>query len=287
MARQTLPMRELAWNGIRLMIPPEWQPTVLRRDYLLLEALYQPTLALRWQKASRSFDAGQILKELHRSLARDGGYVTPWTVPNRWQDRLDRFDWYGFRWQGSDQAGTGLLLHCRRCARVTILQFHGEVAEAGQILDSFQDHPGDSGQMMAIFDIRALLPPGARLESQEFLAGQFRIRYRIDNHQVELMRFRPADAILSRQSLAGFAGQLAGIQVEDRGEKCVVFWYREPTPIQRFVGRLRRQAAGHWLRLWHLADHNVILGLQARSHRRLDHTLLQQLCRNFTIRPLR
>ena len=289
MARQTVPMRELAWNGIRLMIPPDWQPTVLRRDYLLLEARYQPALAVRWQEAGRGFDAGQILKKLHRSLARGGGGLSPWTVPDRWQDHLDRFDWHGFRWQGGGQAGTGLLLHCRRCARVTILQFHGEAVEAEMILDSFQDHPGDAGQLVTVFDIRALLPSRARLEGQEFLAGQFRISYRIGDHRVELLRFRPADAILHRQSLAGFAGQLAGTPMEDRGKKKenVFHWYREPTPVQRFVGRLRRKAAGRWLRLWHLADHNVILGLQARSHRRLDHALLQQLCRDFTIRPLR
>lgn len=275
----------IGWNGIRMQVPASWQPAVILNNYLLLEDQYTLIFEIKWQEIKGKFSADRILRKLQKSVT--DADLHRWNLPDPWQEALSRYSCQGFRWQNETRAGKGVLLYCPDCCRATLLQFH--CASAGRdesclhLLHSLRDHPEGAHQLWAVFDIRAELPVTARLVSQEFLTGRYTITFDLANQNLSLLRFKPAAELLRNQTLTEFGATLAGCMIpEQKKNPLLANWYKSAGQAERFLARLRRQHTDSCMRLWHLPEKNVLLGLKMEGKRPIDPELFEKLCTGYT-----
>ena len=153
------------------------------------------------------------------------------------------------------------------------------------ILQTLRCHQETERLDWSIYDIAFSLPVAANLQAQEFHTGRYRISFQLGELFFSLLRFKPAEALLSDIGLTGFGqkllqhgGQYVG-QDEDSQRAC---WRKDGNSWQRFKKKLRRQQADHFLCLHHVPEHNVILGVQAKSNKPIDEKIVQTLLQNYS-----
>lgn len=279
--------QEISWNGISFQVPASWQPVVILTDYLLFEDQYRPILELKWQQIKGSFSVERILKQLRRSGSKKDS-IKDRSVPQQWQQVLKPFNCYTFEWQGEKNYGTGLLRHCPVCNLTILLQFYMDDPQHEpvclHILQTLRCHQETDYLGWSIYDIAFSLPVAANLQAQEFHTGRYRISFQLGELFFSLLRFKPAEALLSDIGLTGFGQQLLqhGEQYVGRDENSQpACWRKEGNGWLRFKKKLRRQQADHFLCLRHIPEHNVILGVQAKSNQPIDEIKVQTLLQNY------
>jgi hypothetical protein len=279
--------QDISWNGISFQVPASWQPVVILDNYLLFEDQYRPILELKWQQIKGSFSIERILKQLRRSGSKKDSIKTR-SVPQQWQQLLKPFNCYTFEWQGEKNYGTGLLRHCPNCNLTILLQFYMDDPQDEpvclHILQTLRCHQETDYLGWSIYDIAFSLPVDANLQAQEFHTGRYRISFQFGELFFSLLRFKPAEALLSDIGLTGFGQQLLqhGEQYIDRDEDLQhACWRKEGNSWLRFKKKLRRQQADHFLCLRHFPEHNVILGVQAKSNQPIDEKVVQTLLQNY------
>jgi hypothetical protein len=152
------------------------------------------------------------------------------------------------------------------------------------ILQTLRCHQETDRLGWSIYDIAFILPVAANLQTQEFHTGRYRISFQLGELFFSLLRFKPAEVLLSDIGLIGFGQQLLQHgeqyvgQDEDSQRAC---WRKEGNGWLRFKKRLRRQQADHFLCLRHIPEHNVILGVQAKSNQLIDEKVVQTLLQNY------
>ena len=287
-APEVITWQDISWNGISIQVPSSWQPVVILNNYLLLEDQYQPVLELKWQQIEGVFSVERILKRLRSSGSRKDS-IKARSIPQEWQQSLKAFNCYTFEWQGAENCGTGLLRHCPDCNLTTLLQFYMEEPQHDpvclHILQTMHCHQDTDDQNWSMYDIAFSLPVAASLQAQEFHTGRYRISFQSGELFFSLLRFKPAEALLSNIGLKGFGRQLLqhGEQYVGRDEDSqLTCWRKEGNSWQRFKKKLRRQQADHFLCLRHIPEHNVILGVQAKSNQPIDETMVQTIFQNFS-----
>jgi hypothetical protein len=99
-----------------------------------------------------------------------------------------------------------------------------------------------------------------------------------------MLRFKPAKMLLRDIGLKGFADLLLkhGEQYAGEDKKLqLACWSKQGSSWQRFKKKLRRQQANHFLCLRHDPEHNVILGVQAKSNQPIDEMLLKSFMQHY------
>ena len=279
--------QEICWNGVSFQVPSSWQPVVILNDYLLFEDQYRPILELKWQHIKGSFSIERILKQLRRSGSKKDS-IKARSVPQQWQQLLKSFNSYTFKWQSDKNYGTGLLRHCPNCNLTILLQFYMDDPQHEpvclHILQTLRCHQETDFLGWSIYDIMFSLPVAATLQAQEFHTGRYRISFQLGTLFFSLLRFKPAEALLSDIGLTGFGQQLLqhGEQYVDRDDDSqLACWRKKGNSWLRFKKKMRRQQADHFLCLRHLPEHNVILGVQAKSNQPIDEKVIQTLLQNY------
>jgi hypothetical protein len=279
--------QDISWNGVRFQVPVNWQPVVILNNYLLFEDQYKPAIELKWQQIQGSFSVERILKQLRSSGSKKDS-ITARPVPQQWQQPLQPFNCYSFQWQGEKNSGTGLLHHCPDCNLTILLQFYMARPEYNpvclHILETLRCHQQNDRRNWSIYDISFSLPVAADLQSQEFLTGRYRISFQIDDLFFSMLRFKPAKMLLRDIGLKGFADLLLkhGEQYAGEDKKLqLACWRKQGSSWQRFKKKLRRQQANHFLCLRHDPEHNVILGVQAKSNQPIDEMLLKSFMQHY------
>jgi len=278
--------QQVAWDGVRFPVPPDWQPSVVLENYLLFEHDGEPVCEIKWQQGRSSFEPDRVLKRFRKTLGPDVT-VNNWILPDTWPDHCPSFTVSGFRLHQPENQSFGILTHCPVCLRTTLLRFHDDPTGIDEtvrnILASLADHCDGPEQSWSIFDVQALLPTEAKLVSHEFLPGRFTLRFKREGTIISLYRFRPAAVILKKQNLVEFGRSLNG-----QGQTCLeeehqVRFADQAAGLERLRRRLRRKPVQHWFQLRHLPEHNVILGVQGEATDNLDQEMLERVCAGFTI----
>jgi len=279
--------QDISWNGISFQVPATWQPVVILNDYLLFEDQYRPIFELKWQQIKGSFSVERILKQLRSSGSKKDS-IKARSIPQQWQQVLKPFNCYTFEWQGEKNFGTGLLRHCPDCNLTILLQFYMDDPQHEpvclHILQTLRCHKETDCLGWSIYDIAFSLPVVAKLQAQEFHTGRYRISFQLGELFFSLLRFKPAEALLSNIGLTGFGQQLLQHDEQYVGrdeDSQLACWRKEGNSWQRFKKKLRRQQADHFLCLRHVPEHNVILGVQAKSNQPIDEKVVQTLIQNY------
>ena len=278
--------KEIAWNGIRFVVPAAWEPGRIGPRHLVIESEAGPAMEIKWGPVKGRFSRRSHLRRLSKLTLARGAALREWSPPQDWKQALTRFECTGFAWEAGGEAAVGAILHCPACRTASVIQFFqspGRSRAAGPavaVLRSLQDHRDDGRVAWAVFDILALLPSGLALVRHRFEAGRFFLEFRDRRRSISLFRWAPAAVLLRDRDLSRFAETAAGFDgmqfraTAVAGEQAV-------EGRERTAGVARRLAAALGLRpvrtarIWHVPDRNRILGIVVEGRFAIDPAVME------------
>ena len=290
----------VAWNGISVRVPPQWEVGSLGTSYLQLEDEIGPVLELKWQQLKSSFSHKTQLKKLARissSTPHTDFEVT--SLPEKWQQALGGFEAQHFKWRGRELSGQGVVLYCGSCGKATLLQFFQKRGRdetnrslGPGVLQTFRDHREDGMVVWSLFGLQAVTAQRFVLVRHRFQPGNYQLEFQCGKEHVSLNRWGPADVLLKGRDLLDWFEKTCG---EFRKSNSAVIKrhsydgnpalqgqsQRLDTPALRLWARITRKLPHVWVRVWHLVPHNQILGVVARGLKELDQTMLEEICTNY------
>ena len=283
--------KELAWNGVRLTVPAAWEPGRIGERHLLIESEAGPAMEIKWGPVRGRFSHHRHLQRLRKTAGGRGAGVKPCPLPAGWKEALGRFEASGFCWA----AATGAILYCPRSRTGGLVQFFHPAGganflpSAGAVLDTLRFHDGTGPVRWAVFDIRAELPPHFSLVRHRFQPGRFILEFAAGRCRIDLYRWAPAAVLLKDRDLARFAHTLAELgplrlQAEDGAGPATVEG-RSPPPEgigARLAARLGLRSVCR-ARLWHLPEHNRILGLRMEDRGAIAPGLWERVNRTYGV----
>ena len=291
--------KTVAWNGIRVQVPSQWEVSSLAKTYLQLDDGVGPVLELKWQQVRGVFSHQDHLKKLarhSRSVAVLSFQQT--SLPEEWRQALRHFQAKCFEWQGGEVNGKGVVLYCPTSRHASLLQFYqrrdlggSEVGLLG-VLDSFRDQCGQDMVRWSLFGLNALMPKSFELVRYRFEPGHYQLEFKHRQERVELKRWGPADLLLRESDLLHWfeknCKELHWCRLTDirgayyRGRSSLYGKSRGSDSLAaRLWARISRKLPNVWTRIWHLSSQNQILGVVAGSFESLDEYLLEEICRNY------
>lgn len=288
-----IPLKEIAWNGIRFLAPVEWEPAHIGTHYLVLENFAGPVLEVKWGRIKGNFSHAVHFKQLiTRHKKRLGRTIQEKAVPANLKTALGAYAVSGFSWQGPTVSGNGMILYCPDCGNATLIQFYGNGSEKSDritnaLLASFQDHRHDDCILWSMFDIQARLPASFKLVHHRFRAGHFELGFAAGKHRVILNRWGPASILLADKNLVQFTREAVSNMPAipppvQTGTGAAIEWRVPPAAGigSRWFNRIKKPCLQQ-LRVWRLDDKNRILGVRAEGRRPLDSGSFENICAGF------
>jgi len=278
--------KEIAWNGIRFVVPAAWEPGRIGPRHLVIESEAGPAMEIKWGPVKGRFSQRVHLRRLSKLTLARGAALREWVPPQDWQPALSRFECAGFAWEAGSEAAVGAILHCPACRTASLIQFFqppgrsGAAGEAVAVLASLRDHRDDGRVAWAVYDILALLPSGFVLARHRFEAGRFFLEFRAGRRTIGLFRWAPAAVLLKDRDLSCFAETVAGLDGMEFRATAVA---GEPAVEgrERAEGCVRRLAACLGLRpvrtarIWHVPARNRILGIVVEGRFAIDPAVME------------
>ena len=203
----------LGWQGIGLVVPSTWCPGRLEGDfangYLRVEDESDVRLELRWETAGRRAPpATKLVDKYVKQLRKKCRRSTPeaQVVRDMAVRRLAHLDHEAFTWQGEFSAHS-LIAVCpetRRVVHVRVFFREGETRKslARRIFGSLSTAPEDGQVEWSAFGFRFRVPSSWRLEESGLRTGCLRFVFKIDNDELEVVRFSLAEMLLREVPLA-------------------------------------------------------------------------------------
>lgn len=286
-------MKEFGWQGLRFPIPSMWEIGQLAENYLLLVQQGVPVFEARWNRIRGTFDARRqlkrILKQLPASLRKP---FQSMALPASWQTATQRFETSAFQWWQNGTYAKGLLLYCRQCKRVLVLQFFSQSPITTtdrsldtQLLAGLRDHSKDGQTRWAIYDMALSLPESMALQRFRLSPGHFHLRFGDRQRQLRIQRWSTASFILAGKSVQQVAQKLLKIDHSvpyNHPNKTQSFESEELEPVgigQRIFQQILKKRRSKMTRFWYQAeiDHLFAVQLVARPFQEIN-DWLDQLC---------
>jgi hypothetical protein len=288
-------LKNVAWNGIHLSVPPSWELGWIGTRHLFFENHAGPAMEIKWEPVDGRFSHRSHLKKLIAKQKKSPGKrIGEWRLPDSWVNALANFIARGFSWQSHTENGRGAILFCPSCRTALMCQFfnisgHKTDETVLEVLRSLGDHRDDDRTAWTVFDIHALLPRAFHLADYRFKPGVYELAFSGRRQTIKLFRWAPASTFLAQSDLPLFAAHTLGLELEKLvGTSCLehpaVEW-RSTTVAGKnnWFYRFRQKPAYHWVRAWHIVEKNRILGIRLDGGRLLDMNLMTALCANYTI----
>ena len=279
-------MAELAWNGVGLCAPDDWEPAGLERDGLLLECDGRPACELKWNTVRGSFSFDRHMKKLARGhKGVDMLPADPADTPAAWAGATAALERSGLRlrsflWQTGEHRGLGAVLHHPATGLAALVQFFvrslDDEATAASVLASLRDHTGGRTIPWAMFGLTGRVPADFRLETFSFRPGRYTVQYwRPRSRRQDRMpagkgpgtrltfdRFVPADVLLRHAALADWTRETLKPPLAPSGSADAVAWEgaARTSPLRRLLRR-EQHARGRV----YLTPHNAILAVTAEG----------------------
>lgn len=288
----------VAWNGVSLRVPAQWEVGSLGTSYLLLADETGPVLELKWQQLKRFFSHKAHLKKLARLSSSTPGLDFEVTqIPDEWQHPLRSFEARSFKWQGQEVSGKGAILYCSNCGKASLLQFYQKGSRDDsqvpvEVLETFRDHSEDGMVIWALFGLRALTPQRFGLVRYRFQPGHYQLELQWGQEHITLSRWGPADVLLKNGDLLNWFSKSYGEIDRSNVPLLTKFRYngnlairgqsqRLDTTATRIWAKVARKLPHVWIRVWHLSSDNQILGVVARGPKGLDESMLEEICTSY------
>ena len=279
--------RLIAWNGVHLFIPADWDARVAGLRHLVFEKDFQPRLQLRWEKPARL--GPQALQEQSRRYAgRMGSLIAEDDLPPElWQLR----DTFGvvscYRGaSGKIEGGSFLCTDRRSLVLFQLLSpASSPLPEASDCLATVSCRD-QAESLWRIQDFSLTTPASYQLNDYTFGAGLSRLSFRGADLLLQTCTLGPADMRLGRHPLAEILAILTGtpdletVTSED-AQSCS--GHRSPTIVRQLFLRLRREKPFIRAKIWHDAGSNRLLAVVFSSNRPIHLTTILNLCGQYEI----
>jgi hypothetical protein len=140
----------------------------------------------------------------------------------------------------------------------------------------------------ALFDIRAEVPATFQLAGQRFEAGYFELVFKAPRQRLVLHRWGPAQVLLQKTPLATLGRRLlpgSDGRPEDLalGVHRGLEWSQNPPERgwRRWWGRLKPGERYRRYRIWHVPEHNRLLGVSLEGRLAPPYPWLNALCQSY------
>jgi hypothetical protein len=290
--------KTVAWNGISMQVPSQWEVSFLAKSHLQLDDGRGPVLEVKWQQVRGVFSHQDHLKKLARhSRSVPGLHFQQTSLPEEWRRALSHFETQCFEWQGKNINGKGVVLYCPASQQASLLQFYRQRGVDGSevhlgVLDSLQDQCEQDMVRWSLFGLNALIPKSFELARYRFEPGHYHLEFKKPPDCIDLKRWGPADLLLKKSDLRHWFEKrctelawcrLTVIREQNyHGRPALYGKSRDSNNLaRRFWARLAKRSSNVWFRIWHLSSQNQILGVAARSLKALDTSMLEEICENY------
>ena len=291
-------LKKIAWNGIHLSVPSTWELSRIDTRHLLFDNHAGPAMEIKWGPVKGHFSHRSHLKKLiAQQKHHPDKNLEEWHLPPTWESALSNFIAKGFSWQSGDENGRGAILFCPSCKTAVMFQVfniadHMTGEAILKTLKSLQDHRNDDQTAWIVFDIHALLPRTFQLNDYQFKPGNYKLAFTDGFQTVKLFRWAPASAFLSQTDLSQFAANA----LEFNRENLVTTSFLEHPAVEwrssiisgrdNWLYRFKPKPAFHWVRVWHVAEKNRILGIRIDSKKPIDANMMMSICANYRLNPV-
>ena len=287
MKKKQLP-RTVAWNGVVLKTPSDFEIESLDKTHLILGNNGISALEIKWTDSPGRFTLETYLKGFiarSQKLLNIKIYEQP--HPRGFSHPNPDFDFFFFTWESNTSKGQGTLIFCTRCKRLTMIRFFSnqEIKEhtlPGRIISSFVDHPQQNSVKWDVFGLKFSTPDRFTLDEYFFKPGSFMIRLKDRAVAYTVFSWGPASFLLSKSSLSEFAKeQLPEIEglstVSDTVNAVCQEWAfkKEKFKGASFIPGLNRLSRFSLFRICHHTDLNRILGVMIESPEKFERQLIE------------
>lgn len=287
------PEQIVGWQGVSLLVPPDWSVTGFQGDakegYLRVDSPGSLIAEVRWAQARKMVNVRKRLDDYLNMVERQAkkrkvtftGRIKP---SEHWEGALE----FNYR---ADRKVRGFIRQCPQCRRVVIAQVSGDrddavVNVANQILGSLRDHSEDGWWTWALLGLVARLPERFALVKSQVMSGYLSLQFRLGYTEVLIERWGLADVTLKRWGLEEWALQATDwkrvrpqqVHGEAKGHPAVLLTgvRRAPTvwlrrKIERVLLRRPEEIEGV---VWHCEPSNRIYAVRVE---RGSSELLQQI----------
>ena len=288
-------LKKIAWNGIHLSVPSTWELGRVDTRHLLFDNHAGPAMEIKWGPVKGHFSHRSHLKKLiAQQKHHPDKNLEEWHLPPTWESALSNFLAKGFSWQSGAENGRGAILFCTSCKTAVMFQVfniadHMTDETILETLKSLQDHRNDDQTAWIVFDIHALLPRAFQLNDYQFKPGNYKLVFTDGFQTVKLFRWAPASAFLSQTDLSQFVANA----LEFNRENLVTTSFLEHPAVEwrsntisgrhNWLYRFKQKQAFHWVRVWHVAEKNRILGIRLDSKKPIDTDMMTEICANYRL----
>ena len=290
--------KTVAWNGISMRVPFQWEVSSLGKSYLQLDDGMGPVLELKWQQVQGVFSHEGHLKKLARhSRSVSGLHFQQTSLPEEWRQALRHFETQCFEWRGKEINGKGVVLYCPESRHASLLQFYQQKGSDGSaeylgVLNSFRDQCEQDMIRWSLFGLHALIPKSFELVNYCFEPGHYQLEFKDHQDFVELNRWGPADLLLREGDLRHWFEKKCkeldwcrSVTIQEhnyQGKPALYGQSRGSDSLAAGIwARIFRKIPNVWMRIWHLSSQNQLLSVAGRSLTTLNEYLLEEICRNY------
>lgn len=224
--------KQVAWGGLSLSVPEEWEPGLLGPETLRLDHRSGPALELKWSELA-SFDPARQVDKVAKNFKTVRFMRTGQPgLPPDWRRAVEaraskRTLTEPFAWYDEERAtrGLGAAVYFRKSATAVLVQFFLSPGDEScelpaRVLASLSDHGTEETTPWAVFGLRAEVPARFRLASQSFKPGHFSLEFKTRKTGLLLLG-KPAELVLER---FGPASVLLGPHVKTEGGSPLSLW---------------------------------------------------------------
>ncbi|MFW2367516.1 MAG: hypothetical protein ACN4GW_13955 [Desulforhopalus sp.] len=274
----------IAWNGLQLKFPEEWDLRIGGHRNLIFEKEFQPQMQLRWETGGHStFSSAE--KSLPTLIGQFGTVMK--APPPAWRHLQQIFD-HTTCYQGEHGAIGGGVCICPQCYKVISFQLlnSGPEVEAhtADCLASVSCHP-DQQNLWRLQDFSLVTPPAFILTDYTFGAGLTRLSFRKDGLVLHTCKIAAADDRLRNQSLKEILLTLSDVEDLDitHYDDFVCQGYRRPSIPHQILLRMRRESPFIWGKIWHDSRNNRLLTVVLLAKRPIPEKTAAMICENYEI----
>ena len=277
----------IAWNGIQLQIPSDWDVRVSGNRHLVFEKDFQPQVQIRWEK-SAPYTARNPQKRLTQFAAQMGSVIAEDYLPVEMQQLQDIFGMVTCYQEKSGMVKGGVCL-CADCHTLVLFQLLStDPALLGEVSDCLSTLMCHNHQetLWRIQDFSLTLPDSYILQNYTFGVGLTRLSFYNAHFLLQTCTLGPADARLTQQTLKEILSTLAdtpdlAIAAGDDHYSCE--GHRKPTIPRQILFRLRREKPFICAKIRHDIMKNRLLTVILSSNRPISLKTFQKTHQKYEI----
>lgn len=294
-------LRPLAWNGVWLQTPADWEPVTLEKHYLRAAGSGRLAVECKWQEG-RSVSNKKALSRLRKAVGDADLQLDAARMPQALQPAFAALAEKGldvtpFSWRLDATQGVGALLFCPQCRRSTLLQCSGSEVDhelCARILGSFCDHAPDGGKEYRLFGIAAKVPSGFTLRHFSFKPGQYRLEFAGGKERkrvgIVLERVGPANVLFETGDFYAWAVQRFAVTgAKDKPEAsawqggAAVDWNPRLEGVQRLLAAISRRHRPPYIRAWQPEGANTVLCVLMTGGSKGARELFEEVCTHYVL----